>query len=622
MKRLIIILLILLLLLPYSSFAAVNVTVNGNGLSFDVPPVNVEGRILVPLRAIFEALGASVEWNSEEQQISAYKDDITIILSIDNKVALVNGQPITLDVAPKNINGRTMVPTRFIAESLGAEVKWDDSTSSVQIFTISQAETDASIVNQLHKYRIADNVTISTNLNADLLRLAAATGSGFTSTGYLSNNNAKKSIIVDHFKKYISNPAAKYLSEQAFKNSPVSGNITFPGSATKAILSYDQILNDNQIYDEQNPNTIVLQNGLIKCSELKELVDQFYKDTSGEAFFANNISLYNSLIDEFYGNYSFNYVQQLQEFFGMDISSQQFHTVITPMINAGEAMEIYDSNAIHNYVFINPIDCNNAQMLNLIYHETAHNFLQQIIRKNSSFIEKYSSYNGVLRTDYSDFLSTLNETLARAITVQMLKKYHGTEMANANLQNELRLGWKGLDQINELIESSYLTNRAKYKRFEDFLTVILEYIRNNSSETPESGIVLEIEKYSKVKNLLISDRESVNVFKDFFFRSKFSAENNDNLYCKRESLWYKYYQIMGFSNKRVFIVYLEGKKDVEGYAEDAFKYNYSELVEKTHTEGEYYKAIQESDMTVIIYGAKDLDTLRKLLVKCPLESCP
>lgn len=619
MKRLLIsVIAILLSLCLATPVLAINVTIDGNKLNFDVPPTNVNGRILVPLRTIFEALGASVNWSGEKHEISATRDNTSIILYMDKTTAWINNQPITLDVPPKNINGRTMVPTRFIAESLGAAVEWDNSTSTVQIITSSQADT--SIINQLHKYQIANNVTVSANLNADLLRLAVATGNNFTSTGYLSKNHAKKSIFVDYFKKYNSNPVAKQLSELAFKNSPVSSKITFPGSAIKAILSYDQILSENQIYNEQNPNTIVLQNGLIKCSELKGLVDQFYKDTSGEVFFANNISLYNNLIDDFYRNYNFNYVQQLQDFFGMDVSSQQYHTVISPVIDSGEAMEIHDSNAVQNYVFINPIGINNAQMLNLIYHETAHNFIQQIFRNNSSFIGKYSSYNGVLRTDYSDFYSTLNETLARAITVQMLKKYHGTEIANANLQNELRLGWKGLDQINELIESSYLTNRAKYKRFEDFLTVILEYIRNNSSESSDSGIVKEIQKLSVVKNYLVADKKSGEVFSGFFFESKLSAENNGNLYIKRESLWHKYYQIISFKNKRVFIVYIEGDKGIDGYAEDTFKYNYSEIIEETKTKGEYYKVIPHFDMTVIVYGAKDLDTLNELLIKYPLDS--
>ena len=83
------------------------------------------GRFLVPMRSIFEVLGASVDWNGETKTVTAKKGNISIMLSIDDKKALVNDEPLELDVPATIINGRTFVPTRFVSESLGASVSWD-----------------------------------------------------------------------------------------------------------------------------------------------------------------------------------------------------------------------------------------------------------------------------------------------------------------------------------------------------------------------------------------------------------------------------------------------------------------------------------------------------------------
>jgi len=98
---------------------------NNRYLTFDQPPVMENNRVLVPLRAIFEAIGADVDWDSETQTVTAKKDDIELTLLIDSELIVVNGQSMTLDVPPKLIGGRTLVPVRAVSEGLGAEVEWD-----------------------------------------------------------------------------------------------------------------------------------------------------------------------------------------------------------------------------------------------------------------------------------------------------------------------------------------------------------------------------------------------------------------------------------------------------------------------------------------------------------------
>ena len=97
---------------------------NGEKIKFDQIPVIEEGRTLVPLRAIFEKLGAEIDWNGDTQTVVATKDDTTISLTINNAVASKNGEEITLDVPAKIVGGRTLVPVRFIADCFGVDVDW------------------------------------------------------------------------------------------------------------------------------------------------------------------------------------------------------------------------------------------------------------------------------------------------------------------------------------------------------------------------------------------------------------------------------------------------------------------------------------------------------------------
>lgn len=109
----------------------IEVLIDNKLLQLDVSPVLEQGRTLVPLRAIFEALGADVVWNSATQSVTATKGTTTLSLQLGNITAQKNGVSITLQVPAKIIGGRTMVPLRFVGEALGAGVNWDGSTRKV-----------------------------------------------------------------------------------------------------------------------------------------------------------------------------------------------------------------------------------------------------------------------------------------------------------------------------------------------------------------------------------------------------------------------------------------------------------------------------------------------------------
>lgn len=108
--------------------------VNGVEPKFEVAPFIKDGSTLVPFRAISESLKAEVTWNAEERSVTVTKGDITIKLFIGSTTAYVNGKEITLEVPGEITNGSTMVPARFISESLKATVKWESETQSVVIY--------------------------------------------------------------------------------------------------------------------------------------------------------------------------------------------------------------------------------------------------------------------------------------------------------------------------------------------------------------------------------------------------------------------------------------------------------------------------------------------------------
>ena len=118
----------------------ITVTLDGNPITFDVPPQLIEGRTMVPLRMIFEALGAEVSWDDATQTASGVKGDTTVKITINEKVLYKNGQAITLDVPAQLINDRTLVPVRAISESFDVLVDWDDATSTVILATVKAEE--------------------------------------------------------------------------------------------------------------------------------------------------------------------------------------------------------------------------------------------------------------------------------------------------------------------------------------------------------------------------------------------------------------------------------------------------------------------------------------------------
>jgi len=113
----------------------INVVYNAQRLTTTAPPVEQNGRVLVAMRDIFEAMSAELEWHSATRTVRATHGQSVIVLTIGNSIAYVDGRAVPLDVPAQIKDGYTYVPLRFVAEATGARVEWVAARRTVAITT-------------------------------------------------------------------------------------------------------------------------------------------------------------------------------------------------------------------------------------------------------------------------------------------------------------------------------------------------------------------------------------------------------------------------------------------------------------------------------------------------------
>lgn len=163
--------LIIVMISANIAYAVPQVILDNNTLYFDVPPIIENDRILVPMRTIFEALGADVYWDEKTANIFATKDKTSIAINTVFGFASINDIPVNLDVPVKVVNGRTLIPLRFISQAFGCQVNWDEYTQTVNIKsalqiqkeTLQQPTSKSSLVD-ISKYLNINYKTVVTPL--------------------------------------------------------------------------------------------------------------------------------------------------------------------------------------------------------------------------------------------------------------------------------------------------------------------------------------------------------------------------------------------------------------------------------------------------------------------------
>ncbi len=135
------------------------ITLDGTPLTFDVQPVIENGRILVPMAAIFRAMGATVTWDSVTQTVTALRGTTAVVLPINSYTPTVNGTVWKLDVPAKIVGNRTLAPLRFVGEALGGTVSWDGNNFRAII-------TSPPATSNSNKAVIAVNIVNKVNLRS------------------------------------------------------------------------------------------------------------------------------------------------------------------------------------------------------------------------------------------------------------------------------------------------------------------------------------------------------------------------------------------------------------------------------------------------------------------------
>ncbi len=142
MKKLFILFLLVCVLMSFttSTFATddIRVYVDNQLLQLEDRPIIQDGRTLAPMRALFESLGASVDWEADTRTAVGTRGNITVRIPIGSTKPTINGRIETIQVAAQIIDGRTYIPLRFVGEAFGDDVKWDGTTRSI---TITKADT-------------------------------------------------------------------------------------------------------------------------------------------------------------------------------------------------------------------------------------------------------------------------------------------------------------------------------------------------------------------------------------------------------------------------------------------------------------------------------------------------
>ena len=173
------------------------VELDGKTIEFDVNPEIIDGRTMVPLRKIFEEIGALVKWDGETQTISARKNKKTITLVVGSSELKIDkgktdddGNPIVetvaLEVEPQIVSGRTLVPARAISESFGLDVEWDESANKV---VITSEKDDEAWKENIGSVNLTDMTFEGKGIEINGNRIVISEGGDFSLTGTLEDGN-------------------------------------------------------------------------------------------------------------------------------------------------------------------------------------------------------------------------------------------------------------------------------------------------------------------------------------------------------------------------------------------------------------------------------------------------
>lgn len=248
---------------------APGVLVNGETVRFDVPPVIRGGRTFLPVRRIAETLGAEVEWDGVERKVTVKTSTVITELWLDRLDARVNGDLRFLDEAPFVVEGRTMLPLRFIAEMLSFVVDWDDLTRSVYLTAPgSVAPTQVVVESDVYSVRQGETVTVQVWLRRSRAAYTAVVNLAFDPTILEAQQVTPGTIIegllaarsFDNQAGRVDFAASRVGVVRGFSGDGVLYSVTFKAKASGTVRITP--LADSQVIDSGLDQLELVRNGL------------------------------------------------------------------------------------------------------------------------------------------------------------------------------------------------------------------------------------------------------------------------------------------------------------------------------------------------------------------------
>ncbi|RUT40226.1 hypothetical protein EJP82_25455 [Paenibacillus anaericanus] len=237
---------------PPSDPNEIMVLLNGEIVKFQVPPIQKNGSVLVPFRAIFEALGLKVDWDPKMQTITGSKPGTLIKLKVGSTTAEINGNQIKLTVAPSTIKGSTYVPLRFIGEAVDAKVNWLAKIQAATIYTKQQSATKDKKA-QVTAYGDWSDVTSSIENTGDhqLILISPEKSTMVIQHHSKSDLDMNFEQYVSFAKKDLTDKNAVNISEQSVKVGKIDAKqLSYSLSNQNEMIEFRMILceQNNEIY--------------------------------------------------------------------------------------------------------------------------------------------------------------------------------------------------------------------------------------------------------------------------------------------------------------------------------------------------------------------------------------
>lgn len=301
MKKILSLLLTLAAVSSISTVSAndIKVLIDGKNIEFDVPPMIIENRTMVPLRKIFEEFGAIVEYEPTERMITAIKDETEIVLFVDRNDMYVDQQEITLDVPAVIVESRTLVPVRAISEAFACDVKWQGETSSVVITSPgTNASADVALTIDFSKDTSGEKKEVHGNIRynfeQDVLSAMLEDTDGSLKNMFVNNTEAFVNTVGNAWNETVKEILTNKLVNGEDNKAELTEDLN--SLIAKKINEYELHANQNYTWEScviAGKNAIVLKMADIDTMLVSTYIAIVYDEANGFSYYMLEKSMSN-----------------------------------------------------------------------------------------------------------------------------------------------------------------------------------------------------------------------------------------------------------------------------------------------------------------------------------------